>query len=221
MAKINKNFISFVVLGSPNPQILNVDFLKDNKIVPVDESPFDKLFQREKPLTKFLSTPVVSNLVLENIDFLVDEQRFQIRDTVISEWTETKIFEIATKYFAVLRYTPMKVVGFNFNATIAFESPKETTNFQELFLDKNSGILSLISKDNIDASLVLKYPYSNSGGRIALTVSQFDKANNTRSVNFNYEFDFSDWEKFKAELEKMPEVAGYFDSILAKLIKAI
>ena len=51
MAEINKNFISFVALGRPNPQILNVDFLKDNKIVPVDEPPFDKLFQQEKPFT--------------------------------------------------------------------------------------------------------------------------------------------------------------------------
>ncbi|MCK4819585.1 hypothetical protein KA005_27705 [bacterium] len=47
MASQSKNFISIVALGGQNPQILNVDFLKNNKIIPIDEAPFDQLFKQE------------------------------------------------------------------------------------------------------------------------------------------------------------------------------
>ena len=221
MAEIRKDFISLVALGGQNPQILNVDFLKNNRIVSVDEPPFDKLFKQEKPFTKFVSTPVVSNLVLGNIEFVIDSGRFQIRDNVVSEWTETRIFNIAKKYFEVLSYTPLKTVGFNFNVTITFESPEQGESFQELFLPKESKIVAIISKKKIEADYVIRYPYSESGGRVMLTLSQSGKARDQRIVNCNYEFDFSDWEKCAAELKNVPELAKYFDCILDDLLKAI
>lgn len=220
MAEIGKNFISLVALGRPNPQILNVDFLKDNKIVPTDEPPFDKLFQQEKPFTRFISTPVVSNLVLGNIEITVDEARFQIRDIAVSNWTETKIFDIAKKYFKVLPHTPLNAVGINLSSTITFTTNKETADFQQFLLPKNSGILKVISADNISANLVLLYPYGASG-RITLMLNQPKNTDNQRIINFNYEFDFTDWSKFADELEKVPEIGGYCDSILSQLLKAI
>ena len=120
----------------------------------IDEPPFDKLFQQEKPFTKFISTPVMSNLVLENIEFTIDEARFQIRDTVISDWAGTKIFDITQKYFEVLPYTPLDVIGINFNVTITFSAPEENANFQQLFLSKNSEITKIISKDKLCINIV-------------------------------------------------------------------
>ena len=72
---------------------------------------------------------------------------------------------IAIKYFEVLPYTPLKVVGINLNATITFDTSQEAENFQQMFLPENSKVVTIISKDNIAADLVLRYPYSDTGGR--------------------------------------------------------
>ncbi len=221
MASHSKNFISFVALGGPNPQILNIDFLKNNKILPLDQEPFVSISAQEKLVKKFVSVPGFTNLILDNIEFLVDESRFQIREKEISEWGDTKILEIAKKYFEILPYTPLKLVGINLNSIITFDSPKEETNFQELFISKNSRILSIIGKGKIAASIVLRYPYSNQGGRITLTVEQPNKENKKRSINFNYEFDFTSWKELGSELGKISEISGYSDSIIQKMLEAI
>jgi hypothetical protein len=221
MAEISKNFISLVALGGLNPQILNVDFLKNNKIVPLNEPPFDKLFQQQKPYTKFISTPVLSNLVLENIEFIVEEGRFQIRDVAISEWAETKIFNIAIQYFKILHYTPLNIIGVNLNATIGFETLQEAQNFQKLFLPENSKIISILSKDNVVADFILRYPYSDDSERIMLSLSQKNKSNKERIANLNYEFNFIDEKNFQTELSKISQIGKYFDLILNQLIKSI
>ena len=103
MASQTKNFISFVALGRPNPQILNIDFLRNNRILPRENEPNNKNSEQEKNVKKFVSVPGYANLVLENIEFIVDEGRFQITERSISEWNETKILQIAKRYFKVLR----------------------------------------------------------------------------------------------------------------------
>ena len=221
MASQSKNFISFVALGGPNPQILNIDFLKSNRILPLDQAPFASLSAQKKLVKKFVAVPGFTNLVLDNIEFIVDETRFQIREKEISNWGDTKILEIAEKYFDVLPYTPLKVVGLNLNSTITFDTPKESTSFQELFLSQNSRMLGIVGKDSVAASIVLRYPYSKQGGRIALTLDQPNKENKKRAVNLNYEFDFTSWAEFRIELGKILEISDYFDSMVRKLLEAI
>ena len=208
MAGWSKNFISIVALGGQNPQILNVDFLKDNKIIPIDEAPFDQLFRQEKPVKKYISLPGLANLVLGNIELVIDESRFQVRETAISEWVDTKIINIAKKYFEVLPYTPLKMVGLNFNSTIVFNTTEDAESCQQLCLPKDSQLAKIISRDNlnISASLVLRYPYGDDGGRIMLTIEQPNKENNRRIVNFNYEFDFTDWTNFRSEIDKISQI---------------
>jgi hypothetical protein len=223
MAAQSKNFISFVALGGLNPQILSVDFLKANGVIPTNDPPFDKLLKPGAAPDKFISVPGLANLIVENIEFLVDGQRFQIRDTKISEWNESKILYIAKKYFQVLPYTPLKLVGVNFNSTITFATSEESENFQELFFPRNSRVARIISKQSIIASSMLRYPYSDSGsrGRIQLTVEQPDAENKRRVVNINYEVDFTDWVTFGNELKKIPEIGKYCDHILKQFLEAI
>lgn len=221
MAIQSKNFISIVALGGQNPQIINVDFLKDNKIIPIDKAPFDQLFRQEKPAKKIISVPGLANLVLGNIEFVIDEGRFQIRETAISEWVETNIIDIAERYFEVLRFTPLKLVGVNLNSMITFETLEEAGKFQELFLSKDSQLAGIVSKGDITASIVLRYPYSGQNNRVTLTIEQPNKENKKRIVNFNYEFDFTDWTNFRSELDKISEIADYADSIVDQLLKAI
>ena len=221
MASQSKNFISLVALGGQNPQILNLDFLKINDIIPVSEPPFDQLLKEERPVKKFVSVPGFTNLVIGNLEFIVDEQRFQIRDSAVSEWMETKIIDIAKKYFEVLPYTPLKLVGVNLNSTITFHSSEEAINCQQLCLPQDSGLARIISQDNVSASSILRYPYRDDGGRVTLTIEQPNKENNKRLVNFNYEFDFTDWVNFRSELGKISEIAEYSESILGQLLEAI
>jgi len=221
MATRSKNFISVVALGGQNPQILNLDFLKANKIIKANEPPFDELLRQEKPLTKFVSVPGFTNLVLGKIEFIVDEQRFQIRDEAIREWPETKILDIAEKYFQVLPYTPLKLVGVNLNSTIVFGTPEEANNCQNLCLPQDSRLASVVSRDNISTSSILRYKYNEDGGRITLTIDQPDKQNTKRTINFNYEFDFTDWPSFKRELETVPSVCQYCESLLNDIMEAL
>jgi hypothetical protein len=224
MANQSKNFISFVALGGLNPQILNIDFLKVNSIISINDPPFDKLLKQGAAPDTFISVPgLVANLVVANIEIFVDQQRLQIRDTKVSEWSETKILDIASKYFQVLPYTPLKLVGVNFNSTIMFDTSKEAQDFQELFFPRNSPLAQIISKQGINASSMLRYPYSDSGNhsRIQLTIEQPDTENKRRVVNINYEFDFTGWESFKNELKRVPEIGKYCDHILEQFLKVI
>jgi len=220
MAQLKKNYVSVIAIGDQNPQIINVDFLRDTKIISIDEPPFSELFRQKEPEIKFVSVPGLTNLALGNIEFLIDLGRFQVRDTAVSEWAETKVVDIARKYFEVLRYTPLKMVGFNFNSTVVFGDSVEAASFQRSFLPEDSPIQKIISKDILSASMALRYPYPEEEGRAMLTLEHL-KQDNERTVNFNYEFDFADWAKFKDELGKFPEIAKYCDSILSKILKAI
>jgi len=221
MASQTKNFISFVALGRPNPQILNIDFLRNNRILPRENEPNNKNSEQEKNVKKFVSVPGYANLVLENIEFIVDEGRFQITERSISEWNETKILQIAKRYFKVLPYTPLKVIGVNLNSTISFKNPEEAGRFQELLLPKDHLLAKIISVDTITSSIVLRYPYDTQKGRAMLTIDQPDRENKRRIINFNREFDFTNWKAFDTELDKISDVSTSADLIVDKLLKAL
>lgn len=208
--------MSLVALGRPNPQILNIDFLVNNKILPFEELP-----QQGKAVKKFVSVPGFANLVFENIEFIIDEGRFQITERSLSEWTENRILDIAKRYFKVLPYTPLKVVGVNLNSAISFQTSDEAIRLQELILPKDSLLPRIVSADTFTASTVLRYPYGTHGERATLTVEQPDKENTKRIVNFNIEFDFTDWEAFVNELDRISDVSNYADSIVEQLLGAI
>lgn len=220
MASINKNHISLVAIGRQNPQILTVDFLRSEGIIPKDESPFKELFQGEKPFTEFISTPPFTKLAFGPIEFFVDEKRFQVRANGITDWCENAVMSIAEKYYQVLPHTPLQIVGINLNATLTFSSVEEGIGFQSLFLPEDSRILGLIENE-VTASTVLQYPYANNDGRITLTFEKPNKEKTKRGINFNYEFDFTDWDSFRAKLTQFPEIASYWDGMIEKLLEML
>jgi len=221
MTELNKKSVNVVVLGRQNPQILNIDFLKSNEIITVTESPFKELFEKEKPFDKFVSTPVFTNLVLGPIEFVVDERRFSIRDKTIDDWVDTSIFDIALRYFETLRYTPINIIGINFTSEIAFSKIEEQKRFQELFLVEKSTILKIVDNDNVNASIVLRYPYPNDRGRVTLSINPYSEKQSSRIINCNYEFDCNDVEILKELIGKISEKAEYFDKILNDVLERI
>jgi hypothetical protein len=221
MAETKKAFVSLIAVGRPNPQILNVDFLRNNDILPADRPPFAELFKEKQPFTSFVSTPVMANLVFGHIDFLIDEQRFQIRDARVSEWSETSIFDITKKYFDILPYTPLSHIGFNLNTAVTFESPDEARAFQELFVPADSRGLAIVARTTVVADVALRYSYPNNGARMTLTLAQLPREKNMKAVNFNYEFDFAGWPEFGQELRRVREIGEYADTTLAQLLGAL
>ena len=217
MANIQKNFASVVALGSQNPQILNEDFLKINKIIPSDQATFDKR-------THFISTPPFATIAFGTVEIIVEEQRFQIRETSLSDWKESCIFDIIKQYYNVLKYTPIKTVGINLNAQISFDSPEEADVFQKLLMPVTSKISKIIAKENADTSMIIRYPYSD-GGRSMLTIDKTIPGD-LRRLSFNYEFDCpsetpAKWSMFNSKLEKIEELSDYFSAILKDLLKEI
>jgi hypothetical protein len=217
MADVQKNFASIVALGSQNPQILNEDFLKNNKIIPADQAPFEKC-------TNFVSTPPFVTIGFGPIEILVDEQRFQIREAGLSDWN-TSIFNIAMNYYSILKYTPVSTVGLNLHCQIDFENVEESEGFQKLLLPEKSKIVEIISKDNVDISIRLRYPHTNNG-RMLVTIDRTVPEKLQRKLSFNYEFDClkngqTNWPIVEAELSNINNMSDYFSDIINKLLEAI
>jgi len=218
MAHVKSNFSSVVAIGGQNPQILNVDFLKCNNIIPVDKPPFAELLTKEKPFQAFVSTPPFARLVMNNYEFIVDERRFQVKDNNPENWTNTLIYEIAINYYTLLQHTPVKAIGLNFNSRIIFENDDESAKFQKILLADDSTIVNIIGQCECSSALDLRFPYNDN--RVDLTLGHLTK-NKCRVVNFNYEFDFENLEQLNNEFAKANELSGYFDQLLNSLLEAI
>ncbi len=217
MATIQKNFASVVALGDQNPSILNIDFLKNNKIISVDHSPFD-----QKP--NFISTPPFATIGFGPVEIQVEEQRLQVREAGLSDWN-TSIFNIAMNYYKVLKYTPVKTVGLNLNCQIDFENAEESEVFQKLLLPEKSKIVEIISKDNVDVSIRLRYPHTDCG-KVLLTIDRSSPNKLQRQLNFNYEFNClkdgqTDWSMVETELSNIKNISDYFSDIIDKLLEAM
>ena len=219
MAKLVNNYASVVVLGRQNPQILNVDFLKQENIIPTDKPPFVKYMDPKKPFSGFLSTPPLAQLIFDNITFLVEENRFQIKEESIGKWTDTHVISIAEKYYETLQYTPNKVVGVNINSAVIFKSQEEASRFQELFIKNDCFVFQTINEKNMQASSVFRFFSSTLDGRITLAFNQL--VGLKRDINFNYEFDYQDLSNFKEELKKYPKIVEYSQEVITNLINGV
>lgn len=111
MGKRN-NFISIIALGNFNPAILTPSFLVEKCGFKVDGKP------------KGQTNPVVSSLEFDNITFLMELEKFQILEKNPSSFAESNIIKLMRNYLEVLSFTPVYVMGVNFN--LDFEvAPKD------------------------------------------------------------------------------------------------
>lgn len=217
MFEIEKSVVNLTVVGRPNPQILTVDFLRGNKIIPKDEKPFKKLLRQETPFTEFISTPVMAKLAFDHVEIIADQARILFVDRKVVDWARTPIASIGRKYFAVLKHTPVRLVGFNLTAILTTDDAAALQTLQEICLPKNSRILDIIGQDSVSADAVLRYPYSADEGRITLSIRRTGKDKDECNINLNHEVDFTDWKAFDSYLERLNAIGHYFDSILGKL----
>ena len=217
MFELKKSVVNLTVVGSPNPQILTVDFLRDNQIIPENEEPFKQLLSQANPFTEFISTPLLVKLAFDHIEITADAVRILFVDRKVVDWDSTPIASIGRRYFDALRHTPVRLAGFNLTAVLTTDDATALQALQELCLPKNSRILEIIGQDTVSADAVLRYPYSADGERITLSIRQTAKNKDAFNINLNHEVDFTDWQAFGLYLERLGEVGQYFDSILDKI----
>ena len=101
--KLEINYKSIVVIGGFNPTILTPPFL----------SKFCSFSSSHEPEGQ--TTPVISEIRFGNIHFLMELNKFQIDMQKVSDFGEKYPLDIMTKYLEVLQYTPIKLLGINFN----------------------------------------------------------------------------------------------------------
>lgn len=214
MARINKNFINVVALGSFNPQILDVNFLVSKKILDPEERGFEAL--KRGSFKDFISTPPFVRLDLGTIEFIVQQERYQIKESPITQWSETKITSITKAYFNILPHTPIRAVGINMNLKIQFDNVDEAQSFNQLIIPGDSHLIQIIPMNDPQGSIVLRYPSPVGHGRATLSFGHIEKSGLERSINFNHEFDYTgpqDW----AQLDDLARLGQYVDSISESL----
>lgn len=221
MANLKRDSINIIALGGQNPQILNVDFLTGNGILPVDREPFPALLARENPYDEFVSVPGLTKLVIGDIEFVVTPERFAIRQLGIGDWSDNIIGDMAIKYFEVLPYTPLSVIGINLYSIITFKAPGEQQAFQNLYFNESNNIIKMLGSPKIDAAVTLRFPAAVDSGRITLIINQPNMTDLTQAITFNYEFDYLDVDAFKSRMKDFQDTAKYCDSILNNLIEGI
>lgn len=180
---VQHNFLSVITLGSFNPAILTLDFLKDHGIWTIDEHP------------QGTSTPVVSKLTFGDISFSAELERFQVIHHRVKDFQKSPIVDAACKYLEILKYTPLLIQGINFNVNLIkyedssgirtiFEDPimgmaKYTENIEEYQIDTKANVtndkretLAINCKYYIDDGVSVSINLKRLNGEIVLNFNQ-------------------------------------------------
>ncbi len=223
MPIFNPKFFSIVFLGSQNPQILNHDFLIDNQILPIEKEPFKSLMERaskeKPPFTQYLSTPLVASLTYKWISIIVEQNRYQIKDTHFTTPLESPIISIPKEYFGrVLKHTPITLGGINFGGDIIFSDEADEVGFDEsLGIDRQKfqSHLGLV-KTQYSPKINLVWD-DGQEDQFELSLKKPKNFSGACAVNFNFEFIYKDMNSFVKKIDEAGKVHERFYTILRKL----
>jgi hypothetical protein len=218
MARFESKFFSIVFLGRMNPAILNHDFLMLNNIIPSEEEPFRSLLKREtgKQFSEFLSTPVMATIRYDKIPILIEEERYQIADHTSTPPHLSPIIQITKNYFGkVLKYTPLRIGGFNFNGVVSFDSQDDENAFDEKLGLHAADAKNLLSVTSVQMSGVIRYPFLE--GTSEIKVSKPKKPKEPTTLNYNYEFESTKPDELLSRLDRVKEIHNHFLDILKKI----
>ena len=208
-------FFSIIFTGRQNPQILNHDFLIDNKVLPENEEPFKTLLSGEnsKPFTDYISTPVITSLKYGPISIIVEENRFQIMDIRFENPLSSPIINITKKYFGdILRFTPFILGGVNFNGIIKFDDRKEEETFDKQLGIEREKVINIFGFDDIRIGFSFSYPFNE--GIVEVNLPKIKDRSKPGAINFNYEFKYKDIESFLGNLDDLPLIYEKFNIII-------
>ncbi|MCD6264464.1 MAG: hypothetical protein J7K02_00625 [Deltaproteobacteria bacterium] len=184
--KISYNYISSVAIGNFNPSILSVEFLKRvcklDLGEPINESP--------------RTIPVIKHLKFQELEFTVELNRLEIKDTIIGETLETEVLNIFEIYYQKLPYTPLMAVGININCDLI---PKDNIEFQtvEKKISNPNSYLDFFESDQVlvnEKALFMKNDKTWIGSNYRLETGndltrQVDSSKKNEFFNINYNWE--------------------------------
>lgn len=219
MPTFKSQFFSTVFIGKQNPRILNHDFLDRYDIIPRDKEPFRTLFSKKDtpPFSDFISTPVLATIKYDNIQFVVEDNKFQIIDNKFNDPTKSLIIPIAKKYFGErLCYTPLKKGGVNFNGIIEFESKQDEELFDREVGISREDLIKKIGEERLTIGMTFSFPWKD--GVVQIQMPKPKEGNKICAINFNYEFKFNkDMERFLNNLDNVDNAFKKFNDFLTSL----
>lgn len=216
MSQFKGQFFSIIFIGRQNPQILTPAFLIDNDIIPKTREPFKTILagKEANPFTEFISTPVLASLRYSNISIVVEENRYQIQDNNFDDLISSPIIQITKDYFGkILRYTPLKIGGINFNGIIEFKDEKEEHSFDERLGIGRNKLSTFTGTSEIKYGMTFSYPYSNGFIEVQLPKPKLPDMRQC-GINFNYEFKYADMDSFVSNLDNIPSLYEKFNDLL-------
>jgi len=179
--EIKNNFISIVVIGHFNPAILSKDFLEENNIIKFEEEP------------KIKFTPIICTIDYRNLKIIVDLERFQIVENNIEDFGSNSILSFVYNYLEVLKYTPINMIGVNFNFNMNIGNLNEIYNSKihkkiSKSFNVKSCILSLtkLIEDNKETIKKISFGF-NLSSSTSINILIENLKENLSIVNFNFE----------------------------------
>ena len=209
MAAAKQNFFSIVLVGRPNPQILNHEFLVQNGVLPKHEPFFRDLKEGESPFTEFFSTPPMAQITYEKYSLLVREDRYQAMDTTGSDPCTSPMIAITKRYFGdLLKYTPFNLGGVNLNCDLVFESQAEMERLDAALGIERDRTATAFEATGLTMNITATFPFEN--GRIMVVVAKPKDATKPTKLNFNHEFEYpGSMEAFLSRLDDVKKVVDY------------
>jgi len=222
MSLFKKKFFSIILLGRQNPQILNHDFLINNKILPEDVEPFKSILAKQakpnsKPFTDFISSPVITTIKYGYISLAVQENSYQIIDKNYENPESSPIIKITENYFGkFLKYTPFKIGGINLNGTIQFSDKADEFNFDQKIGINREILCTHSGSNNLSVGISFNFPWESE--TIEVTVNKPKVSPQIGNINFNYEFKYNDnIDAFLGNLGKVGQINNKFIEFIKKL----
>lgn len=202
--KITRNYSSVVTVGGFNPSIFTRDFLINECKIKLGASGEARV------------TPVLSDIKSGNTEFLMELNRFQILVRNVSDFRNQFPLETMLCYLEVLKYTPLSLLGINFNYTL-FEC-----NYTELlkkmgnvldagdaFQVEPTGVTLSAKKDQGSELMINEVTISHETDKMFRNSIRFTFSPNNITVNDNYEL--NGLEKDRGKIKK---VIDYFPTLV-------
>jgi len=217
MATFKGSFLSIVLIGRQNPQILSHDFLIKNKVIPEYEEPFKTAIEtsqtvNKRPFSDFVSTPVLTAIRYGKVDITVEENRFQIRDGEFAGPTVSPIYAITRRYFVeLLKYTPLKIGGLNFAGQVEFANEDDRKRVDDLM-----GMHPPTASDFFENQDVMMGAVERMKWKDGWIEVQFQKPKEkplSAALQLNYEFEITDQQPLLNGLNAAPDAYAKFEQL--------
>jgi hypothetical protein len=212
MTEYIQDLLNVVVIGNMNPQIINHEWLLKEKII--NEKYFVSSQPGESPFKQYISTPLLTQIIYDNIKFTVEMQRFEL--STQQKNINSDIFNITKEYFSKLIHTPVTRLGFNIIGFIKFKSVEELEKFNKKWLNYSDSLVNLVGNKEISLGFGFTFKEDNALYRLDCMAPD---AQYRRQARFNCEFNIKATTDIINILSDSLKYINRMDTLIKGLIK--